>query len=74
MKFQKLLMTFNRQKHLKCPQNGSFSPFFQKSDSGIFVPLWCLNFMQKLEKTNERSLRYVKADTKTDRHTEKGDY
>ena len=34
---------------------------FQKSkNSKTFVPLWCPNFMQKLNKTNKQSLGYVK--------------
>ena len=36
--------------------------FFQKSGSVTFVPLWCPNSCKKLEKTNERSLRYLKTD------------
>ena len=38
---------------------------FQKSGSVTFVPLWCPNFMQKIRKTNERSLRYLKMDRRT---------
>ena len=54
--------------HKKCPQNGGFSPmcdpkhFFQKSGSVTSVPLGCPNSMQKIKKTNERSLRYLKTD------------
>ena len=36
--------------------------FFQKAGSVTFVPLRCPNFMQKLEKNNERSLRYSRTD------------
>ena len=48
------------------PPNWDFSPFanpkdfFSKSGSVTFVSLWCHNFMQKLEKSNRRSLRYLK--------------
>ena len=71
IKFQKLLMTGCRdmeKKHQKYPQNGGPPPFvtpeifFQKSGSVSFVPLWCPNFMKKIEKTNERSLGYLKTD------------
>ena len=30
--------------------------------------------MKKLEKTNERSLRYLKTDQQTDQQKDKGDY
>ena len=36
--------------------------FIQKSGSVTFVLLWCPNFMQKLDKTNGRPLRYPKKD------------
>ena len=68
------------KKHKKCPQNGFFpylwppKIFFQKSGSVTFVPLCCPNFMQKIKKTYERSLRYLKMDRPTDRPTDKGDY
>ena len=39
--------------------------FFQKSGSVTFVPLWCPKFMQKIRKTNERSLRYLKTHQQT---------
>ena len=41
--------------------------FFQTSGSVTFVPLWCPNLTscKKLEKTNERSLRYLKTDKRT---------
>ena len=59
------------QKTSKMPQKWGFSPisnpqdFFQKSGSVTFVPLRCPNFIQKLEKTNDRSLRYLKTDQGT---------
>ena len=74
VKFQKLLMTGCRDmdKNIKTTPKMGFSPFvtpkifFQKSGSITFVPLWCPNFMQKLEKTNEQCLRYLKTDTRMD--------
>ena len=76
--------TFNdwmqRYGQKKYPKNGGFPPFatpqdfFQKSGSVIFVPLWHTNFMQKLEKSLERSPRYLKTDQRTDWPTDKGDY
>ena len=56
------------KKRQKYPQNGVFPHlwppkiFFQKSGSVTFVTLWCPNFMKKLEKTYERSLRYLTTD------------
>ena len=71
VKFQKLLMTGCRdmdKKLQKWPQNGGFSPicdppgfFFQKSGS--------LTSCKKFEITNERSLRFLKTDTLTQRQT-----
>ena len=68
MKFQKILMTgcgdIDR-KQQKSTQGG-VSPvcdpkdFFQKSGSVIFVPLWCLNLMQKFRKSNGQSLKICK--------------
>ena len=55
--------------HLRPPKM-----FFQKSGSVTFVPLRCTNFMQKLEKNNEQSLRYFKTDQPTDQPTDKGDH
>ena len=78
MKCQKFLMTGSRdmnKKHQKFPKNGVFpqfvtpQDFFQKSGSVTFVPSWCPNFMQKIEKNNERSPRYLKTDHGT--HTDK---
>ena len=50
--------------------------FFKNRALVTFVPLWCPNFMQKLEKTNKQSLRYLKTDgdTHTHGHMDKGDY
>ena len=46
--------------------------------SVTFVYLWYLNFIQKIRKTNEPSLRYLKMDTQSHRRadtcTDKGDY
>ena len=61
------------------PKMGFFSicnphDFFQKSGSVTFAPLWCPNFMQKLEKNIERSLRYLMTDRQADRQTDKGNY
>ena len=57
------------KKYQKYPKNGVFplfvTPkdfFFQQSGSVTFVPLWCPNFMQKIEKTNGLSLRHLKTD------------
>ena len=54
MKFHKILITGCRdisKRYQKCPKKG----VFQKSGSVTFIPLWCPNFMQKLEKTNRQS-------------------
>ena len=65
------------KKHQKYPQNGGFPPFvtpqdfFQKSGSVTFAPLWCPNFMQKLEKNIERSLRYLMTDRQADGQTDR---
>ena len=52
--------------------------FFQKSSSVTFAPLSYLNFMQKIRKTDEQALRYLKTDKRTegptDRRMDKGDY
>ena len=50
----------------KCPRI-----FFQKSGSVTFVHLWCYNYMQKIRKTNERSLRYLKTDQQNNRRTDR---
>ena len=44
--------------------------FFQRSGSVTFVPLWCPNFMQKIKKPLELSLRYLKTDGPTDQRTD----
>ena len=75
MKFPKLLMTGckDMDKNIKHTPKWDFPPicdllrlFFQKSGAVTFVPLWCPNFMQKLEKSNELSLRYLKTDGRSD--------
>ena len=49
--------------------------FFSKSGSVTFVSLWCHNFMQKLEKSNRRSLRYLKTTHgRTHGPIDRGDY
>ena len=81
VKFQKLLMTGCRdmnKKPQKCPQNGRFTPivtqkiFFNNRALSLLYPYGALASCKKLEKTNERSLRYLKTDTDT--RTDKGDY
>ena len=57
MKFRKLLMNECRdmdKKHKKYYKNGGLST--------TFVPLWCPILVQKIRKTNKRSLRYLKTD------------
>ena len=67
-----------RQKCYKCPPKWVFPPFVtpkffcQKSVSVGFVALWCPNFMQKLEKTNKRPLKYSKTDHRP--RTDRDDY
>ena len=47
------------------PHNGVFPPFVTLTSCSVtFVPLWCPNFMQKIEKTNGQ--RYLKMDRQTD--------
>ena len=79
VKLQKLLMTGCRdmdKKHQKSPQNGYFPPFispqdfFQNRALSLLQPYGALTSCKKLEKTNERFLRYSKTDT----HTDKGNY
>ena len=59
------------KRHQKYSQNRVFlhlwpqNFFLQKSGSVTFVLLWYPNFMQKIRKTNERSLRFLKTDTHT---------
>ena len=68
-----ILMTGCKDMGKKLWENGDFPPFvipkifLQKSSSVTFVPLWCPNFMQKVEKTNE----LMKKDGP---QTDKGDY
>ena len=84
MKFQKIRKELDAEiwtKNQICPQIGIFSPFanpkdfFSMSGSVTFVSLWCHNFMQKLEKSNRRSLRYLKTTHgRTHGPTDRGDY
>ena len=78
MKFQKL-MTGCRdmdKKHQKYPQNGGFPPFvtpkiFSKNRAlSLLYPYGALTSCKKLEKTNERSLRYLKTNRPTDKPTD----
>ena len=72
MKFHNILMTrckYKSKKFHKYPLKMGFSTpkvYFKKLGSVTFVPLWCPNFMQKLEKTNKQSLRYLKTGQLTD--------
>ena len=57
----------NGQESFKFPRDGGLPQFvtpktFLKSSSVTFVALLCPNLMQKLEKTNKRSLIYSKID------------
>ena len=79
MKFQKLLMTGCRdmdKKHQKYPKNGGFSPFvtpqyfFKNRALSLLYPYGALTSCKKLEKTNERSPRYLKTDGLTDGQTD----
>ena len=58
MTFQKHLMTGCRymEKNIKIPQNGGFPHL------SLLYPYGSLTSCKKLEKTNERSLRYLKTD------------
>merc|ERR1719494_225858 len=75
MKFQKILMTGCRDMDKKHPKNGGFPPFvtprffFKNRALSLLYPYGALTSCKKLEKTNERSLRYLKTDTRTDGHT-----
>ena len=68
------------QKHQKCPKNGVFpicDPpriFFTNRALSLLYPYGTLTSYKKLQKTNVRSLRYLKADQRTDGQTDKGDY
>ena len=55
-------------KKIKNTPKRVFPHFFEKSGFVNFVPLWCPNFLQKIRKTNEQTLRYLK----TDGHNDKG--
>ena len=62
MKFQKLLMTGCRdiaKKHQKYTKNEGFPPFVTPQD---LYPYDALTSCKQLEKTNERSQRYLKTD------------
>ena len=69
------------QKTSKCPQNGVFPPFvtpkifFKTLALSLLYPYDALTSCKNLEKTNERSLRYLKTDKRTMDHgrTDKGD-
>ena len=88
IKFQKLLMTGCRdmdKKHQKYPQNGGFPPFVTPQDffSKIGLCHFCtfmvdLTSCKKLEKTDGRSLSYLKTDRPTngqmDQRTNRADY
>ena len=65
------------KKHQKYPKNGGFPPFVTPQD--FFLKNWALSLLypfgaltscKEVEKTNGRSLRYLKMD----RPTDKGDY
>ena len=58
------------KKHQKYPQNDGFPPFvtprfFSKIGLSLLYPYGALTLCKKLEKTNERSLRYPKMDGRT---------
>ena len=51
------------EKHKKCPKNRVFSPIFFKNWAlPLLYPYGALTSCKKLEKPNEQSLRYLKAD------------
>ena len=71
----------NMDQKSNMPPNWDFPPFanpkdfFSKSGSVTFVSLWCHNFMQKLEKSNRKSLRYLKTTHgRTNGPKDRGDY
>ena len=80
MKFQKLLMTGCRdmdKKTSKIPQKWGFSPicdpprfFFKNRALSFLYPYGALTACKKLEKNNERTLRYLKTDGRTDGPTD----
>ena len=64
------------QKTSKMPQKWGFSPicdpprfFFKNRALSLLYPYGVLTSCKKLEKTNERSLRYLKTETRTDTWT-----
>ena len=66
------------QKTSKIPPKCGFSPicdpprfFFTNQALSLLYPYGALTSYKNLEKTNERSLRYLKTDGRT---TDKGDY
>ena len=72
MKFQKLLMTGWRdmdKKNQKYPQNGGFPQFMTPQDFLLLYPYGALTSCKKLEKNNERPLRYLKTDGQMDTRT-----
>ena len=79
MKFQKILMTGCRdmdKKHQKCPPKGGFPQFvtpkiiFKNLALSLLYPYCALTSCKKLEKTNVRSLRYLKTDGRTHGQTD----
>ena len=48
--------------------------FFKNRALSLLYPYGALTSCKKLEKNNQRSLRYLKTDGRTDRRTNKGDY
>ena len=63
------------------PQKWGFSPicdpprfFFKNRALSLLYPYGALTSCKKLEKTNERSLRYLKTDGRTNGRTDMGDY
>ena len=66
-------------KKSKIPPKMGFFPicdpqgfFFKNQALSLLCPYGSLTSCKKLEKTNERSLRYLKTDTRTDGHTDHG--
>ena len=83
MKFQKFLMTGSRDsdRNIKNTPEMVFPPFVTPKDRALplLYPYGALASCKKLEKNNERSLRYLKTDQRTDGRTtdgrtDKGDY
>ena len=75
VEFQKVLMTGSRdmdKKHQKYPQNGFFPPFLTPQDfffknraQSLLYLYGTLTSCKKLEKNDERSLRYLETDRRT---------